>query len=163
MNTITQFESQMRNMVSRVDKSTNARLVVPLSCFSREADWTWNCHCVNWCHFQNDYDIVIKTTRPPDMRPDGPRDTVAGSDSGPSPPLPLRLNGKVIKGFGRGSSEVRRVDFPCPRFQTLLPPSTPHDTLPHRYGRHAGGMYDAKLAVRCKGARMWIGLSVAVS
>lgn len=40
------------------------------------------------------------------MRPDGPRDTVAGPDDGPQPPFPLRLNGKVIKGFGRGSSEV---------------------------------------------------------
>jgi len=40
-------------------------------------------------------------------RPDGPRDPVAGPDSGPEPPFPLRLNGKVIKGFGRGSAEVR--------------------------------------------------------
>ncbi|CZT15681.1 related to FMN1-Riboflavin kinase [Ramularia collo-cygni] len=40
------------------------------------------------------------------MRPDGPRDTVAGPESGPAPPFPLRLNGKVIKGFGRGSSEL---------------------------------------------------------
>ena len=40
------------------------------------------------------------------MRPDGPRDLVAGPDSGPAPPFPLRLDGKVIQGFGRGSSEV---------------------------------------------------------
>ena len=40
------------------------------------------------------------------MRPDGPRDPTAGPDSGPEPPFPLRLNGKVVKGFGRGSSEV---------------------------------------------------------
>lgn len=40
------------------------------------------------------------------MRPDGPRDTVAGPDDGPQPPFPIRLNGKVIKGFGRGSSEL---------------------------------------------------------
>ncbi|KJX94117.1 riboflavin kinase like protein [Zymoseptoria brevis] len=40
------------------------------------------------------------------MRPDGPRDLIAGPDSGPAPPFPLRLNGKVIKGFGRGSSEL---------------------------------------------------------
>lgn len=40
------------------------------------------------------------------MRPDGERDAVAGPESGPEPPYPLKLNGKVIKGFGRGSSEV---------------------------------------------------------
>ncbi|EMC99666.1 hypothetical protein BAUCODRAFT_30041 [Baudoinia panamericana UAMH 10762] len=39
-------------------------------------------------------------------RPDGPRETVAGPDDGPQPPFPLKLNGKVIKGFGRGSSEL---------------------------------------------------------
>ncbi|KAK5133874.1 hypothetical protein LTR08_007205 [Meristemomyces frigidus] len=39
-------------------------------------------------------------------RPDGPRDPTAGPDGGPEPPFPLRLNGKVIKGFGRGSSEL---------------------------------------------------------
>ena len=41
------------------------------------------------------------------MRPDGPRDPVAGPDNGPEPPFPLKLNGKVIEGFGRGSKEVR--------------------------------------------------------
>lgn len=40
------------------------------------------------------------------MRPDGPRDLVAGPDEGPAPPFPLRLDGKVIRGFGRGSGEV---------------------------------------------------------
>lgn len=40
------------------------------------------------------------------MRPDGPRDPVAGPDSGPEPPYPVRLSGPVIKGFGRGSKEV---------------------------------------------------------
>jgi hypothetical protein len=40
------------------------------------------------------------------MRPDGPRDPVAGPDSGPEPPFPLRLGGEVIKGFGRGGKEV---------------------------------------------------------
>ncbi|KAK4549489.1 hypothetical protein LTR36_006486 [Oleoguttula mirabilis] len=39
-------------------------------------------------------------------RPDGPRDPTAGPDGGPEPPFPLRLDGKVIKGFGRGSSEL---------------------------------------------------------
>ena len=41
------------------------------------------------------------------MRPDGPRNPVAGPDSGPEPPFPIRLQGPVIKGFGRGSKEVR--------------------------------------------------------
>jgi len=40
------------------------------------------------------------------MRPDGPRDPTAGPDNGPEQPFPLRLDGKVIKGFGRGSKEV---------------------------------------------------------
>ncbi|KAJ9667397.1 riboflavin kinase [Coniosporium apollinis] len=40
------------------------------------------------------------------MRPDAPRDPVAGPESGPSPPFPLKLSGKVIKGFGRGSKEL---------------------------------------------------------
>lgn len=40
------------------------------------------------------------------MRPDGPRDPLAGPDSGPEPPFPIKLSGPVIKGFGRGSKEV---------------------------------------------------------
>ncbi|KAL2217736.1 putative riboflavin kinase [Thermoascus aurantiacus ATCC 26904] len=40
------------------------------------------------------------------MRPDGPRDPVAGPESGPEPPFPIRLSGPVIKGFGRGSKEL---------------------------------------------------------
>lgn len=48
------------------------------------------------------------------MRPDGPRPLVVGPDTGPEPPYPLRLNGKVIKGFGRGSSEVRIQPIPFP-------------------------------------------------
>ncbi|KAH8704753.1 riboflavin kinase-domain-containing protein [Talaromyces proteolyticus] len=40
------------------------------------------------------------------MRPDGPRDPVAGPDSGPEAPYPIRLSGPVIKGFGRGSKEL---------------------------------------------------------
>jgi hypothetical protein len=43
------------------------------------------------------------------MRPDGPRDPVAGPDSGPEPPFPIKLSGPVIKGFGRGSKEVNDV------------------------------------------------------
>ena len=40
------------------------------------------------------------------MRPDGPRDPVAGPEAGPEQPYPIRLSGPVIKGFGRGSKEV---------------------------------------------------------
>lgn len=43
------------------------------------------------------------------MRPEGPRDAVAGPDSGPEPPLPIKLSGPVITGFGRGSKEVRKI------------------------------------------------------
>jgi len=39
--------------------------------------------------------------------PKGPRELFAGPDDGPAPPFPLKLSGKVIKGFGRGSKEVR--------------------------------------------------------
>lgn len=47
------------------------------------------------------------------MSPHGPRDPVAGPDSGPEPPFPLKLSGKVVKGFGRGSKEVRHTrSFP---------------------------------------------------
>ncbi|MCJ1336317.1 riboflavin kinase [Bachmanniomyces sp. S44760] len=42
------------------------------------------------------------------MRPDGSsRPTLAGPDAGPAAPLfPIRLNGEVVKGFGRGSKEL---------------------------------------------------------
>jgi riboflavin kinase len=40
------------------------------------------------------------------MRPDGPRATIVGPDGGPEAPFPLKVGGKVIKGFGRGSKEV---------------------------------------------------------
>ncbi|KAK2762841.1 riboflavin kinase [Arachnomyces sp. PD_36] len=40
------------------------------------------------------------------MRPEGTRDPVAGPDSGPEAPFPIRLSGPVIKGFGRGSKEL---------------------------------------------------------
>jgi hypothetical protein len=38
--------------------------------------------------------------------PDGPRPTIIGADSGPEAPFPLKMKGKVVKGFGRGSKEV---------------------------------------------------------
>ncbi|KAI9702972.1 MAG: riboflavin kinase [Candelina mexicana] len=40
------------------------------------------------------------------MRPDGPRPRIVGPDNGPPPPFPLKLNGKVVRGFGRGSAEL---------------------------------------------------------
>lgn len=40
------------------------------------------------------------------MRPPGPRDPIAGPDSGPPAPFPIRLSGEVISGFGRGSKEL---------------------------------------------------------
>jgi riboflavin kinase len=70
------------------------------------------------------------------MRPDGPRDPAAGPDSGPKTPFPIRLDGKVIKGFGRGSKEVC-IDF---RFCTArLFPSRGHlqaGNQAHRLARH---------------------------
>ena len=41
-------------------------------------------------------------------RPNGPRDPIAGPDT-PQAPFPLKLRGPVIKGFGRGSKEVRNI------------------------------------------------------
>jgi len=40
------------------------------------------------------------------MRPDGPRDPVTGPDSGPEKPFPIKLSGRVVTGFGRGSKEL---------------------------------------------------------
>ncbi|KAI5306831.1 hypothetical protein KEM55_008490 [Ascosphaera atra] len=40
------------------------------------------------------------------MRPNAPRPATAGPDSGPASPFPIKLAGPVIKGFGRGSSEL---------------------------------------------------------
>ena len=45
------------------------------------------------------------------MRPSEPRPLTAGPDEGPKHPFPLKLNGKVIKGFGRGSKEVGGSDL----------------------------------------------------
>ena len=54
------------------------------------------------------------------MRPDGPRDSIAGPDSGPEPPFPLKLSGDVVKGFGRGSKEVRTFIFSPLRSYVLV-------------------------------------------
>lgn len=34
------------------------------------------------------------------------RPLIIGPDSGPEAPFPLRMGGKVVSGFGRGSKEV---------------------------------------------------------
>lgn len=39
------------------------------------------------------------------------RDDYAGAASGPEPPFPIKLQGPVIKGFGRGSKEVSFLFF----------------------------------------------------
>jgi hypothetical protein len=41
------------------------------------------------------------------MRPTAPRNPTAGPETGPEQPFPIRLSGPVIRGFGRGSKEVR--------------------------------------------------------
>ncbi|KZF21525.1 riboflavin kinase [Xylona heveae TC161] len=40
------------------------------------------------------------------MRLDKPRDPIAGPDAGPEAPFPIKVNGKVVKGFGRGSKDL---------------------------------------------------------
>jgi len=40
------------------------------------------------------------------MRPNEQRPAIVGEDSGPQPPFPLRMKGKVVSGFGRGSKEL---------------------------------------------------------
>ncbi|KIW10783.1 hypothetical protein PV08_10082 [Exophiala spinifera] len=40
------------------------------------------------------------------MAPNGPRDPYAGPEDGPEKPFPIRLQGPVIHGFGRGSKEL---------------------------------------------------------
>ena len=40
------------------------------------------------------------------MKHGDPRPMVVGPESGPEAPYPLRLEGPVVKGFGRGSKEV---------------------------------------------------------
>ncbi|ESZ95610.1 Riboflavin kinase [Sclerotinia borealis F-4128] len=40
------------------------------------------------------------------MSPSEPRPLIIGPDSGPEPPYPLRMQGEVVSGFGRGSKEL---------------------------------------------------------
>ncbi|KAK3333948.1 riboflavin kinase [Cercophora scortea] len=77
------------------------------------------------------------------------RPLVIGPPEGPEPPYPLRMEGKVIKGFGRGSKElgIPTANLPVPTHtpswitdipsgvyfgwaSLLLPPSHP-DYIPH--------------------------------
>jgi hypothetical protein len=55
------------------------------------------------------------------LRPDGPRDSVTGPDSGPESPFPIKLSGPVITGFGRGSKEVRTILHFQYRSSRILP------------------------------------------
>ncbi|KAF4632728.1 hypothetical protein G7Y89_g5401 [Cudoniella acicularis] len=41
-----------------------------------------------------------------DTAPRAPRPAIIGPDSGPEAPFPLRMEGEVISGFGRGSKEL---------------------------------------------------------
>lgn len=62
-------------------------------------------------------------------RPDGPRDPIAGPST-PTHPFPLKLRGPVIKGFGRGSKDVRT---PSPNSNPKSPsPSLPSLSPNHR-------------------------------
>nr|POF04488.1 transcription activator of gluconeogenesis [Quercus suber] len=49
---------------------------------------------------------LIHQLLPPPFTIMSHRPETTGPDSGPEPPFPLKLSGKVIKGFGRGSSEL---------------------------------------------------------
>ena len=46
------------------------------------------------------------------LPPEKLRPAVAGSPTGPEPPFPIRLSGPIIKGFGRGSKEVKILIMP---------------------------------------------------
>jgi len=85
------------------------------------------------------------------MRPDGPRPKIVGPDSGPEPPFPFRMKGKVVSGFGRGSKDlgIPTANIPvdaAPWIETVecgvyfgwasiqLPPS--HPTHPYHPSSH---------------------------
>lgn len=60
-------------------------------------------------------------TDPPKPRPpSGPRSLTAGPDAGPEAPFPIRLSGRVIKGFGRGSKEVTSPFPSIPPYSLVL-------------------------------------------
>jgi hypothetical protein len=43
--------------------------------------------------------------------PSGAREPIVGPEKGPESPFPVKVSGPVIKGFGRGSKEVRMLWF----------------------------------------------------
>lgn len=49
------------------------------------------------------------------------RPSIVGQDSGPEPPFPLQMEGKVIKGFGRGSKELGIPTANLPVDATVTP------------------------------------------
>lgn len=49
------------------------------------------------------------------------RPVIVGPDSGPEPPFPLQMEGKVIKGFGRGSKELGIPTANLPVDATVTP------------------------------------------
>ena len=53
-----------------------------------------------------------------------PRPSIVGSESGPESPYPLRMEGEVVSGFGRGSKEVSYCVFPFLAFLFLSFPSS---------------------------------------
>lgn len=57
------------------------------------------------------------------------RPLVAGPASGPESPFPLQMEGKVIKGFGRGSKEVSRGRFGLCALLSRIAPFLPNDDL----------------------------------
>ncbi|KAF5871543.1 putative riboflavin kinase protein [Botrytis fragariae] len=76
-----------------------------------------------------------------------PRPLIVGSESGPESPYPLRMEGEVVSGFGRGSKElgIPTANIPVtnvPWIDTApsgvyfgyaaldLPPLTPNSKLP---------------------------------
>jgi len=59
-------------------------------------------------HFQyHCHRSVLRPSSRTAMRPDVSRDPMTGPDSGPQEPFPIKLSGPVVRGFGRGSKEVR--------------------------------------------------------
>ncbi|KAJ5102795.1 hypothetical protein N7532_003324 [Penicillium argentinense] len=70
------------------------------------------------------------------MRPDKPRDPVAGPDNGPEPPFPVRLSGPVIKGFGRGSKDLG-----------IPTANIPADDLSEKYPDLQTGVYYGVVAI----------------
>jgi hypothetical protein len=61
------------------------------------------------------------------------RPQIIGPDSGPEPPFPLRMGGKVVSGFGRGSKEV----CPLSSFR-FLPPFNIPSALPSLISKSGG-------------------------